>query len=93
MDLRGFGESDWSPAPAGGKRVTETVGNQPDAFPSIEGAMKYFGKNVIQAQNPDIPAARIYRGTLGFLAADFVLVALLIAFPALALWLPAALRI
>ncbi|MDQ5850301.1 MAG: TRAP transporter large permease [Pseudomonadota bacterium] len=48
---------------------------------------------VIQAQNPDIPAAKIYRGTLPFLAADFVLVGLLIAFPALALWLPAALRI
>ena len=48
---------------------------------------------VIQAQNPDIPATRIYRGTLGFLVADFVLVALLIAFPALALWLPAALRV
>lgn len=47
---------------------------------------------VIQAQNPDIPAARIYRGTLPYLAADFVLVALLVAFPALALWLPAALR-
>jgi len=46
---------------------------------------------VIQAQNPDIPAAKIYRGTLPFLAADFVLVGLLIAFPALALWLPAAL--
>jgi tripartite ATP-independent transporter DctM subunit len=47
---------------------------------------------VIQAQNPDIPVGRIYKGTLPFLAADFVLVALLIAFPALALWLPAALR-
>jgi tripartite ATP-independent transporter DctM subunit len=47
---------------------------------------------VIQAQNPDLPAARIYRGTLPFLVADFVLVALLVAFPALALWLPAALR-
>jgi tripartite ATP-independent transporter DctM subunit len=43
---------------------------------------------VIQSQNPDIPAARIYLGTLPFLAADFVLVALLVAFPALALWLP-----
>jgi tripartite ATP-independent transporter DctM subunit len=47
---------------------------------------------VIQAQNPDIPAAHIYRGTLPFVAADFVLVAVLVAFPALALWLPAALR-
>jgi tripartite ATP-independent transporter DctM subunit len=47
---------------------------------------------VIQAQNPDIPAGKIYRGTLPFLAADFVLIGLLIAFPALALWLPAALK-
>jgi tripartite ATP-independent transporter DctM subunit len=48
---------------------------------------------VIQAQNPDIPAAKIYRGTLPFLIADFVLVALLIAFPALALWLPSVLKV
>ena len=47
---------------------------------------------VIQAQNQDIPVGRIYRGTLPFLAADFVLVGLLIAFPALALWLPSALK-
>ena len=47
---------------------------------------------VIQAQNPDIPAAKIYRGTLPFLVADFVLVALLVAFPALALWLPSVLN-
>jgi C4-dicarboxylate transporter, DctM subunit len=46
---------------------------------------------VIQAQNPDIPTGTIYVGTLPFLAADLVLVALLVAFPALALWLPAAL--
>jgi tripartite ATP-independent transporter DctM subunit len=44
---------------------------------------------VIQAQNPDIPVARIYQGTLPFLAADFLLVGLLVGFPALALWLPA----
>jgi len=48
---------------------------------------------VIQAQNPDIPVVRIYQGTLPFLAADFVLVALLIGFPPLALWLPAVLTI
>jgi C4-dicarboxylate transporter, DctM subunit len=47
---------------------------------------------VIQAQNPDIPATKIYVGTIPFLLADFVLVALLIAFPAIALWLPAALK-
>jgi tripartite ATP-independent transporter DctM subunit len=44
---------------------------------------------VIQAQNPDIPTGTIYAGTLPFLVADLVLVALLVAFPALALWLPA----
>ncbi|HYG54883.1 MAG TPA: TRAP transporter large permease [Burkholderiales bacterium] len=48
---------------------------------------------VIQAQNPGIPATRIYLGTLPFLVADVLLVALLIAFPALALWLPTALKI
>jgi tripartite ATP-independent transporter DctM subunit len=46
---------------------------------------------VIQAQNPDIPVERIYLGTLPFLVADFVLVALLVAFPGIALWLPRAL--
>jgi tripartite ATP-independent transporter DctM subunit len=46
---------------------------------------------VIQAQHPEIPVMRIYAGTLPFLAADFVLVALLIFFPALALWLPGVL--
>jgi tripartite ATP-independent transporter DctM subunit len=46
---------------------------------------------VIQAQQPEIPVARIYLGTLPFLVADFVLVGLLIAVPALATWLPGAL--
>jgi C4-dicarboxylate transporter, DctM subunit len=48
---------------------------------------------VIQAQHPDIPVARIYLGTLPFLVADLALVGLLIAFPALALWLPGVLRV
>jgi tripartite ATP-independent transporter DctM subunit len=48
---------------------------------------------VIQAQHPDIPVAQIYLGTLPFLVADLVLVGLLIAFPALALWLPGVLRV
>lgn len=47
---------------------------------------------VIQAQHPEIPVSRIYRGTLPFLAADFILAGLLIVFPALALWLPAVLK-
>ncbi|MBV8166341.1 MAG: TRAP transporter large permease [Alphaproteobacteria bacterium] len=46
---------------------------------------------VIQAQHPEIPVMRIYMGTLPFLAADFVLVGLLIAAPGIALWLPSLL--
>jgi TRAP-type C4-dicarboxylate transport system permease large subunit len=47
---------------------------------------------VIQAHHPQIPVGRIYLGTLPFLAADFMLVGLLIALPGLALWLPAYLK-
>jgi hypothetical protein len=43
---------------------------------------------VVQAQNPDIPVEQIYLGTLPFLVADFVLIALLVAFPDVALWIP-----
>ena len=43
---------------------------------------------VIQAQNPDIPLGKIDLGTLPFLVADFALVALLVAFPGIALWMP-----
>ena len=43
---------------------------------------------VIQAQHPEIPVERIYLGTLPFLFADFVLVAVLIAVPSIVLWLP-----
>ena len=43
---------------------------------------------VIQAQHPEIPVMRIYGGTLPFLAADFVLVALLILVPSMVWWLP-----
>jgi tripartite ATP-independent transporter DctM subunit len=48
---------------------------------------------VIQAQHPEIPVARIYLGTLPFLAADFVLVAFLIAMPGLVSWLPQLLKL
>src|SRR6266545_244999 len=43
---------------------------------------------VIQAQHPDIPVGKIYLGTLPFLAADVGLVALLVVFPEIALWMP-----
>jgi len=48
---------------------------------------------VIQAQHPDIPVARIYLGTLPFLAADLVLVGLLVLLPGMVSWLPAMLKI
>ena len=48
---------------------------------------------VIQAQHPEIPVERIYRGTLPFLAADFVLVGILIVAPGLVSWLPGVLRL
>jgi pimeloyl-ACP methyl ester carboxylesterase len=43
--VAGLALIDYSPdmAPAGGKRVTQTVAGTPDAFASIEAAMKYFG--------------------------------------------------
>ena len=44
---------------------------------------------VIQAQAPEISTLAIYRGILPFLVAPFLLIALLFAFPQLALWLPA----
>jgi tripartite ATP-independent transporter DctM subunit len=43
---------------------------------------------VIQGIAPDIPLARVFKGVLPFLAADFLHLALLIFVPALALWLP-----
>ena len=43
---------------------------------------------VIQAQVPDVPILKIYQGILPFLIPPMVLLALLIAFPQIALWLP-----
>ena len=43
---------------------------------------------VIQAQVPEIPILKIYQGILPFLIAPMVLLALLLAFPGIALWLP-----
>ena len=43
---------------------------------------------VIQSMAKDIPLATIFRGIIPFLAADFIHLALLIAIPSIALWLP-----
>jgi tripartite ATP-independent transporter DctM subunit len=43
---------------------------------------------VLRAQSPDIGLSAMYWGVLPFLAAPFLLILLLIAFPSIALWLP-----
>jgi len=48
-----------------------------------------FNVYVIQAGARDIPLGTIFRGIIPFLIGDFLHLALLIAFPAIALWLPA----
>ena len=50
-----------------------------------------FGINlfVLKSIDPTTPIGQIYRGVLPFVGADLVKIALLILFPALALWLPA----
>jgi C4-dicarboxylate transporter, DctM subunit len=46
---------------------------------------------VIQAQQPDVPLLQVYQGVAPFLLADAALIVLLLAWPQLALWLPALL--
>jgi tripartite ATP-independent transporter DctM subunit len=46
---------------------------------------------VIRSQIPGLPLGTIFRGAANFLVADALLLVLLVAFPALALWLPARL--
>ncbi len=43
---------------------------------------------VIQGQVPEVPVIKIYQGIIPFLAAPFLLLILLVAFPGIALWLP-----
>ncbi len=49
-----------------------------------------FGLNlfVLKSLVPEVPLTTVFRGVVPFVVADLVKVALLIAFPALALWLP-----
>jgi tripartite ATP-independent transporter DctM subunit len=47
---------------------------------------------IINAMRPDIPLQALYRSIVPFVVADLVVLALLTAFPALALWLPAMLH-
>lgn len=53
-----------------------------------------FGINlfVIKGLRPDVPLGRVMKGVLPFILADIVKIALLIAFPVIALWLPSTMR-
>ena len=46
---------------------------------------------IISAQAPDVPMRQTFLGVLPFFGAELVRVAVLVAFPALTLWLPAVL--
>ncbi len=47
---------------------------------------------IIRAVLPDVPTLTLFRGVVPFILADLVRVALLLAFPALSLWLPGLMR-
>ena len=47
---------------------------------------------VLHGLAPDIPMRTIYRGVTPFIVADLLLLGLIAVFPAIALWLPAALK-
>ena len=48
---------------------------------------------VLNALLPQVPTATLFRGVLPFVVADVVRLGILIAFPAISLWLPSLLRI
>ena len=58
--------------------------------------IKYFGGGVLgnagNTYDSVLTGAAEFRGIMPFLAADFVKLALLVAFPLIALWLPATMR-
>jgi TRAP-type C4-dicarboxylate transport system permease large subunit len=43
---------------------------------------------VLRSVLPDVPTAQIWKGVMPFLMADLLRLAVLIAFPVIALWLP-----
>jgi C4-dicarboxylate transporter DctM subunit len=53
-----------------------------------------FGINlfVLNSLQPDVRIGRVMKGVMPFVFADVIKIALLVAFPALALWLPATMN-
>jgi TRAP-type C4-dicarboxylate transport system permease large subunit len=48
---------------------------------------------VLSSLLPDVPTPTLFRGVIPFVIADIVRLGILIAFPAISLWLPSALHI
>lgn len=48
---------------------------------------------ILQSMRPDIPLGTLYRGIMPFVVADIAVLLLLVAFPALAAWLPAVVKL
>jgi C4-dicarboxylate transporter DctM subunit len=48
---------------------------------------------VLSSLLPEVPTPTLFRGVIPFVLADIVRLAILIAFPAISLWLPSALKI
>ena len=53
-----------------------------------------IGANVFVMRRvaPDVPMGEIFRGVLPFVLGEMVIIALLVAFPDIALWLPRQMR-
>ncbi|WP_180897384.1 TRAP transporter large permease subunit [Martelella soudanensis] len=53
-----------------------------------------FGLNLFMLKSiaPDVPAGQIYQGVMPLVLADVFKIALLIAFPVIALWLPSTMQ-
>ena len=54
------------------------------SIPACAVGMNVF---VLKAVLPDVPVVRIFKGLVPFIAVDVVRLALLVAFPAITLWL------
>ena len=65
------------------RRPTKSINNEQVKVP-VKIAPLVF---LLHALHPNIPMRTIYRGVIPFLIADFAVLLLLTAFPALALWL------
>ncbi len=74
--------------------MTEQVSN-PFGISFVDSEEVPDGMNlfVLSSLLPDVPTPTLFRGVIPFVIADIVRLGILIAFPAISLWLPSALNI